>query len=48
MKYYIKNPYGFTEEISRDKFYSLKRRKNARISVRINGGLKTGYNIWFD
>lgn len=47
MKYFIKNNYGHTVEISKDKFYSLKRRKNAKIDVWYNNGIKVAKSISF-
>lgn len=45
LKYYIKNDHGFLREISRERFNTLKRRKNVRTTVMINNGRKTGYYL---
>lgn len=41
MKYYIKNSYGFLKEISKDKYYSLRRRKNIHEGIGTQNGIIT-------
>lgn len=40
MKYYIKNSFGFLTEISKEKFYSLRRRKSVREIVSYNNDVR--------
>lgn len=38
MKYYQEDAYGRKQEISRSKFYSIARRKDAKVTFHTNNG----------
>ena len=45
MKYYQENIYGHKTEISKSKFYSLARRKDAHITIHTNNGIKVAKSV---
>lgn len=47
MKYYIKNDYGFRKEVSKERFYSLRRRKNSHESICYQNGVRSSRTISF-
>lgn len=48
IKYYYETVNGFKREISREKFYSMARRKNARKSFCTNNGYISSRCLKFD
>lgn len=47
MKYYIQNQYGFRLEISKQEFYSKRRRKNAHESICTTNGYISSRTLKF-
>jgi hypothetical protein len=45
MKYYQEDIYGRKHEISKSKYYSLARRKDAHITIHTNNGLKVARSV---
>ena len=47
MKYYIKNTYGFRREISKEEYYSKRRRKDAHESICYQNGYRSSRTLSF-
>lgn len=47
MKYYLQNDYGFRKEISKESYYSLRRRKNAHETICYQNGHRSSRILKF-
>jgi len=48
MKYYIQNQYGFRHAVSKDEYYSKRRRKNAHEVICYQNGYRSSRTLRFD